>query len=219
MGDGKDGRVKGHWSRLAPLTGLVFVGLVAAAFAVGGNTPNSDASAHHVVSFYEANRHSQIASDFLLAYAALFGLFLAAALRSHLRARSSSDGLIALGFAGMIVFAVGTATLAALDFAAADVPSKITPAAEQTLNVLSNDVFFAFLIGLGVFLLGNGLAIARTKALPSWLGWIAVAGGIVAVTPIGWFVLFGLLGWTVVVSVLMFIREGRPQPPTTGTPA
>ena len=211
--------MKGRWSRLAPLTGLVFVGLVVAAFAVSGNTPDSDASAQHVVSYYHSNRHSQIASDFLLAYAVIFGLFFGAALRSHLRARSKSDGLIALGFAGMIVFAIGTTTLAALDYAAADNPTKITPAAEQALNVLANDVFFAFLIGLGVFLLGNGIAIARTKALPRWLGWIAIVGAIVAVTPAGWFVLFGLLGWTLVVSVLMFNSERRSSPTTTVEPA
>ena len=196
----------------------MFVGLVIGGFVVGGNTPDSDASAQHVVAFYHSNRHSQIASDFLLAYAVIFGLFFGAALRSYLRARSKSDGLIALGFAGMIVFAIGTTTLAALDYAAADNPTKITPAAEQALNVLANDVFLAFLIGLGVFLLGNGIAIVRTKALPRWLGWIAVVGSVVAVTPAGWFVLFGLLGWTLVVSVLMFIREGRPSPQTATTP-
>ena len=114
----------------------------------------------------------------------------------------------------MIVFAVGTATLAGLNYAAADVPDKITPAAEQTLNVLANDVFFAFFIGLGVFLLANGLAIVRSKVLPRWLGWIAIVFGIIAVTPIGWFILFGLLGWTVVVSVLIFIRERQASPAT-----
>jgi hypothetical protein len=201
------------------LTGLLFVGLIVASFVVSGNTPNTDASAQHVVSFYEAHRNAQMASAFLIAYSVLFGLFFGAALRSHLRARSSSDGLIALGFAGVIVFGVGAATLAALSFAAADVPSKIAPAAEQTLNVLSNDTFFAFLIGMGLFMLGNGLAIARTNALPRWLGWIAIVFGIVAFTPIGWFALFGVLGWTLVVSVLMFMREGRPSPPTAATPA
>jgi hypothetical protein len=199
-------------SRLAPLLGLVFVGLVVASFIVGGSTPNSDASAQKVVSFFEAHRGAQRASAFLIAYSVVFGLAFGAVLRSYLRARSSSDGPIAFGFAGMIVFGIGAATLAALNFAAADVPSKISPAAEQALNVLSNDVFLAFLIGLGVFLLGNGIAIARTGVLPRWLGWIAVVMGIVALTPIGWFAFFGLLGWTLVVSILIYLRQGQPAP-------
>jgi hypothetical protein len=219
MGGREEGQVKGHWSRLAPLTGLVFVGLIVAAFAVSFNTPNSDASAQHVISFYKAHRHSVIASSFLIAYSVVFGLFFAAALRSHLRARSSSTGPIALGFAGMIVFGVGAATLAGLNNAVADVPGKIAPSAEQALNVISNDVFFAFLIGMGVFMFGNGLAIACTRVLPRWIGWIAVVIGIAAVTPIGFIAFFALLGWVVVVSVLMFVRERRPQPATAAIPA
>ena len=148
----------------------MFAGLIAAAFSVGGNTPDTDASARHVVAFYKAHRHSQMASSFLVAYAVLFGLFFGAALRSFLRARSDSDGLITLGFAGVVVFAVGAGTLAGLNFAAADVPGKISPTAEQAVNVLQNDVFFTFLIGLGVFLLGNGLAIVRSAALPGMAG-------------------------------------------------
>jgi hypothetical protein len=197
-------------SRLAPFLGLVFVGLILASFIVSGSTPNSDASAQKVVSFFEAHRHAQMASAFLIAYSVLFGLAFGAVLRSFLRARSSSDGPIAFGFAGLILFGIGAATLASLNFAAADVPSKISPTAEQAVNVLSNDTFFAFLVGLGVFLLGNGIAIARTGVLPRWLGWIAVVLGVVAMTPIGFFALFGLLGWTLIVSVLIFLRQGKP---------
>jgi hypothetical protein len=85
--------------RFAPLLGLVFVGLFIASFAVGGNTPNADASAQKVVSFYHSHRGSQQASSFLLAYGVLFALAFAAVLRSYSRARSNSDGLITFGFA------------------------------------------------------------------------------------------------------------------------
>jgi hypothetical protein len=212
--------VNGFWSRLAPLSGLVFVGLIVAAFVVGGSTPDSNASAQHVVSWYEAHRHAQMASSFLVAYSVLFGLFFGAALRSYLRARGAAESLVALGFAGIVIFGVGAATLASLNFAAADVPGKISPTAEQALNVAQNDVFFAFLIGMGVWMLANGLAIAHGQALPRWLGWIALVFGVVAVTPIGWFALFGVLGWSLVVSVLMFLREGqRVAPAVAAAPA
>jgi hypothetical protein len=211
--------MNGWWSRLAPLTGLVFAGLVVASFAASGSTPNADASPQHVVSFYEAHRHGQMASAVLIAYAVLFGVFFGAALRSYMRARSSSDGLMAVGFAGIVVFAVGASTLAGLNFAAADVPSKIDPVAEQALNVAQNDVFYALFVGMALFFLGFGLAIARTRALPAWLGWVAVAFGVVAATPIGWFMIFALLGWTVVVSVLMFLREGQAPSTAAAAPA
>ena len=210
--------MKGRWSRVAPLTGLPFVGLLVAAFIIGGNTPDTDWSPQRVVSFYEAHRTAQIAAAILLAYGVLFVLLFGAALRAHLRARSSSDGVIALGFAGVIVFGIGVLTFSGFGLAAADVPGKIDPAAEQALSVLANDTFIAFLLGMAVFMFGNGLAIVRTGVLPKWLGWVAVVIGIVAVTPVGWFGLFGMLAWTLVVSVLMFMREGKAAaPPAAAT--
>jgi len=200
----------GRWT---PLTGVGFAFLLFFGAMVGGNTPNSDASPQKVVSFYESHRGGQHASAFLIAYSIVFGLFFAAALRSYLRGRSAGGGLIGLGVSGMTVLAVGAATIAGLSFAATDVPGKISPAAEQALNVLQNDVFFGLLIGAGVFLIGNGLAIVKSDALPRWLGWVAVLFGVVAVTPIGWLVLiFALPLWSLIVSVLMFIRQSAPAP-------
>ena len=46
-----------------------------------------------------------------------------------------------LGFAGMIILATSACVIGGIDFAATDVPGKISPAAEQALNVLQNDVF------------------------------------------------------------------------------
>jgi hypothetical protein len=114
----------------------------------------------------------------------------------------------------MIVFVVGAATFAGTSIAAADVPTKISPTAEQALNVLQNDTFLGLLIGLSAFMLGNGILIAATGVLPRWLGWVAVAIGIVAVTPIGFFGSLALLAWTLIVSVLMYLRQRRPIPAT-----
>jgi len=195
------------------LTGVAFAVLFFFGAMVSGNTPDSDASPQKVVSFYESHRGGQHASTFLIAYSLVFGLFFAAALRSYLRGRSGGDGLLGLGVSGMTVLAVGGATLVGINFAATDVPGKISPTAEQALNVLQNDVFFALVIGAGVFLIGNGLAIVKSVALPRWLGWAAILFGIVAVTPIGWIALiFALPVWSVIVSVLMFVRQPAPVP-------
>jgi hypothetical protein len=200
----------GRW---APLTGVVFAVLLFVGALGGGNTPDSDASAQHAVAFYTSHRNGQHFSFFVVAYALVFGIFFAGALRSYLRARTTEDGLNAVGFAGMIVLVVSTATLLGMNFAATDVPSKISPAAEQALNVLQNDVFVGMLIGLCVFLIGYGLAIVRSAAatLPRWLGWVALPLGVVSATPIGWFVLlFALPLWSLIVSVLMFVRRTEP---------
>ena len=201
--------------RSAPLTGVVFAVLLFVGAMVGGSTPNSDASPQHVVTYFTSHRGGQHASTFLIVYSIVFGLFFAAALRSYLRARSHGDGLIALGFAGMVVLAVSAATLAGINFSATDVPAKISPSAEQALNVLQNDVFFGMLIGVGVFLIGNGLAIVTnaTATVPRWLGWVALPLGVIGLTPLGWLsLIFALPVWSLIVGVLMFLRQAAPTP-------
>ncbi|MGZ4375792.1 MAG: hypothetical protein ACXVR9_13530 [Gaiellaceae bacterium] len=210
-----------NWGRWASWTGPVFGVLLFLGVIVGGNTPDANATPAHVVAYYASHQGSQQASCFLIAYALVFGLFFGGALRSYLRARSTGDGLIAVGFAGMAVLAAGAGVLAGINFAATDVPTKISPSAMQALNVLQNDVFFGLLIGTCVFLIGNGLAIVRSAAaLPAWLGWVAALLGVVAVTPIGWIVLlFALPLWSLIVGVLMFLRQEAPAPtaaPATG---
>ncbi len=202
------GKDFGRW---APLTGVVFAVLLLVGFVVSPSTPDSDASAQHAVSSFVSHRTHDRVSIFLIAYASVFAMFFAAALRSYLKARSEGDGLITLGFSGMVIYVVGALTLIGMEFAATDVPAKISPAAEQALNVLQDNVFFALLVGAGVFLIGNGLAIVATGSLPRWLGWIAVPLGVIAVTPLGWLVaIFALPIWALIVSTLMFLRREAP---------
>jgi hypothetical protein len=199
------------WARWAPVTGVVFAVLFVVAIVAGPNTPDSDASAQDAVSSFVSHRTHDRVSLFLIAYASVFAMFFAAALRSYLKARSDGDGLITLGYSGMIIFVVGAFTLVGMEFAATDAPAKISPAAEQALNVLQNDVFFALLVGAGIFLIGNGLAIVTSAALPKWLGWVAVPLAVIAVTPLGWLVaIFALPIWALIVSVLMLMRQDAP---------
>jgi hypothetical protein len=197
------------WNRLAPLTGVVAAGALFSSFWFGGSSPDTDASPAKVAAYFTAHHQGQKAAALVLVYGALFALFFGAALRSRLRS-AGSDGPAALAFGGIVLFAVGVTTFAGLTFALADVPSKIDPTALQALNVLNNDMFFAFLAGMAAFMLGNGLAIVRSRVLPRWLGWAAIMIGVVAATPAGWFAFFGFLGWTPIVSVLLVVREREP---------
>jgi Domain of unknown function (DUF4386) len=200
-------------ARWAPLTGVVYAVLFVVAFLAGGDTPDSDASAQKAVSSFMKHRSNDRLTVFLIAYATVFAVFFAAALRSYLKRRSEGDGLLTLGFGGMIILAVGALTLVGMEFAATDVPGKISPSAEQALNVLQDDVFFAFLVGTGIFLIGNGLAFVASGAMPKWLGWISVLLAVIAVTPLGWIVaIFALPVWAIIVSVLVFLRQGAPAP-------
>jgi hypothetical protein len=71
--------------RLLPLSGIVFVALVVVGVVVlGGDTPESDASAAEVSSFYGDEVVRQGIAAFVLAAAAPFVVFFASALAAHL---------------------------------------------------------------------------------------------------------------------------------------
>jgi hypothetical protein len=204
-----------RWSRLAPLTGIVFVVLLVASFVVGGSTPGVHASGAKVISFYQAHGSKQKISAYLSVLGVVFLVFFAASLRSHFGHFEGARGLATLGFGGALVLAVGGAAFAAISWSLADARSSVDPSAAQALNVLSNDFFWPFGVGVAVFGIGYGLAVAGSKALPAWLGWIALLLGILGMTPISFFAFLALMVWSLVTSVLVF-RRGIPS---AGAPA
>lgn len=207
-----------RWMTLAPLTGVVFVVLLAVSFALSGSTPGAGATGQHVISYYSAHKGSEQASAFLALYGVVFFLFFAANLRSYFRAALGGSALPTLSFGGAVVVAVGGAIFASITIALSDVPGKLGAGAAQALNVLSNDFFVPLIVGTCVFMIANGLATLRSRALPVWLGWIALLLGVIAVTPIGFFGFLGLMGWTLVVSVLLVLRA-RNRPAATSPAA
>jgi hypothetical protein len=64
---------------------------------------------------------------------------------------------------GAALLAVGLTVISGISYALADVPSRLDPVAAQTLNVLSNDVFYTLRVGGCVF----GIAILRGARLPN----------------------------------------------------
>jgi hypothetical protein len=119
--------------------------------------------------------------------------------------------LAATAFGGAVLFAVGGGLAAGLQFALVDVPSKLSPAAAQALNLLENDMsVFALTAGVAVLLMAPGIAIVRTRLLPVWLGWIAIVIAVVGLTPVGFFAFLAAGLWTLVASILIYTRHDSP---------
>lgn len=196
-----------RWSRLAPLTGVVFGILVVIAFFASGGTPSSHASAAKVAAYYIAHHDSVTATGYGLAYASVFALFFGASLRPRLRGRGS-DGLVALGFGGAVTFAVAIGAASGSALALVDHTKSIDPVALQAVNLVGDDMLGPLLqIGMVAYMAGYGLAIVRGAAVPRWLGWLAVALAIFAAVPaIGFFSLLGIVIWSIVLGILLFLR-------------
>ena len=199
--------------RFAPLTGVLFVVLVVVAVIVGGETPDADDGIGKVVAYWSDNDGKAIASAIIAAYSAVFFLWFAGTLRAVLAAAEGPPTRLAsTAWGGAILVTVGWSILIAATFVAADTAGDVAPQVTQTLSVLQADFFFPLAVGAGVFLLANGLAILRTGALQSWIGWVAVVLGVAAISPVGFFAIVLMLVWVLVVSVVLFQSSGRVRP-------
>jgi hypothetical protein len=200
--------------RFAPLTGIGFVLLVIVAVIVGGETPDADDGIVKVVNYWKDNQDQAIASAIIAAFSAVFLVWFAGVWRAVLAAAEGPPGRLAnTAFGGAIIGATGWLLLIGFTFVAADTADDVAPQVTQTLSVLQADFFFPLAAGFAVFLLASGLAVVRTAALPSWLGWSALVLGVLCVTPVGFFAILAMLIWIVVVSVILFMATSAAPPP------
>jgi hypothetical protein len=199
-----------RWSRLAPLTGAVFVVLaVVAVFASGEETPKASVSATKVVSFYSEHHSALERGAILFALTFLAFVLFSGSLRSYLRRTSGCEGLAAMVLAGAILMAVGALGGTGIEYGIAHNLHDLSPEAVKTLNFISAELFLPVLAGGFIFGMCAGLAILRGADLPNWLGWVAVLLGIAAIVPPASFIALGVLViWSLVVTILMYRRSG-----------
>ncbi len=132
-------------------------------------------------------------------------------LRDYLRRDLATAWLANIAFGSAVLFAAGSGVSFGCQYALADVPGRLDPAAAQALNVLQSDLFL-FTEGPGIagLMVSAGIAIAAAKLLPAWLGWVGVVFGLIALTPLAFPICIIALGvWTLIVGLLAFVRANR----------
>jgi hypothetical protein len=208
-----------RWSKLAPLTGVLFAVLVVAAvFSNSSETPQATAGVGKVVAYYGTHRSEVETSNILFALAFLVLVLFAGALRSYLRRTPATEGLGALVLAGGILMSGAAIMGTGLEYGLAHNLHHLSPQEAHTLNFLSQELFLPILAGAFVLAVCSGLAILRGAALPKWLGWVAIVLGIVVLVPPASFpALLGFVIWSIVVSILMYRRTGAPADAGAGT--
>lgn len=189
--------------RIAPLAGVLFTVIFAVGFLTSGETPDTKATGQEVISHYDDS--GQIfASLFALVICAVLFMFFAGTLRSRLRA-SGAEWLASVGFGGAIIYTVGLGLFAMSQIALIDAADLGQPEVAQALNIIDNDNFFPTVIGLALVLLATGWHVLATRSLPSWLGWVSVVLGILAMAGPAGFIAFLLFPvWVLVVAVTLY---------------
>ena len=193
--------------RLLPLSGIVFVALVAFAVAVlGGSTPSSDSSAAEIASFYDSETIRQGITAFVLAasvpFLVFFGIGLASAVAPREAARSVWELVL---IAGTVLTGGAVLIVAMVHFALVDaVDQGISGGALQALAALDSNTWMAFSGAFGVMMLGAaGILIPRVSG-HRWLGRTALVLGVALFIPFAdFFALLLTAVWIVVTSVTM----------------
>jgi hypothetical protein len=201
---------------IGPLTGILFVVLVAIAFIVGGETPSTDDSRQEIVSFYLDNDDEQAIASAILALATVAFLFFLGSLRGALRRTPGDEGgLSTVILLGGLMMAVGASIFAGIGFTLGDAADELDASAILTLNALNSDMFFTVAVGTAVFNLGLGLAVLRHGGLPRPLGWLALVVGIAGLTPLGFFAFLAtgiVIIWASVVLAQQATVSAAPPP-------
>ena len=202
-----DARDNDRWMLLA---GPLFL-VLAVVVLMLGSSPGEQASAKKVADYFSDNEARLMVTVFAAGPAAALLLVFVSRLRAALddRARAARSLLVA----GGTLYATGIVISASVTLATIVSADKGYEAAGHTLNVLNSSLWIPFVIGIAVTLLGAGLAVLRTGILPSWMGWIAVAIGVVSLLGPGGFVGFFVAPlWIGAAGLMLYLRNTSDVP-------
>ena len=210
-----------NWERYAPLTGVAAVVLwIVGTFLIEKDDRPEGKDTAAFVAWVEKNDTAIIAGAFIfgLASSSSSGCSAACAPCSSppRAARSSRDHRLRKGIATAI-------SMMFTYFPQAQAAFDVDDTSETSTDALVHvgDAFFG---GVELFAIpltaATALVILRYGALPRWFAWVSLALALILVIfPIGWLgVIVGLPLWTLVASVLLYLRPaGEPAP--AGPPA
>jgi hypothetical protein len=225
-----------NWSRLPAIAGIIAAILFAAGLLIAGNPPSIDSSNSEIVAYFVDDR-GQILTGVYLQVLAVIPLLLFTVGFSRLLRRAEGDDNLASTAVLVSAAAVGAGLILASGLYGSLAFGAKSHADEATFRALFNlqEVGSGFVtMLLAGFLLATGVGIVRTGVLAKWLGWAAIAVGLLNVVAAGALASDGALApggdlrmvavllavaVVIVVSVLMLMGERAPKGAAAAAPA
>ena len=194
---------------LWPLTGIAFILLIVASFLFAGEEPPSaDEEAQEIVDFYLDNDTALMVSAFLGTVAGTALIFFFAYVSKLLRAARGEGGVLpTLVVVGAAIVGIGAAIDGTITFAMVEAADDIEPESVRTLQALWDNDFLPFVLGMQVLWVALGISLVKSDVLPKWLGWVALAIGVIAFAGPASFFALPLGGlWIIVASIMLTMR-------------
>jgi hypothetical protein len=208
--------------RLGPLAGIVAVVLFVVGVAVieGTGAPDENATPQDYLSYYQDDDDTILIGGVIFQLGAVFFLWFLGHLRARLAlAEGGVQRLTAIAYGGGLIATTCALLLPGPDEAGALSNEDITPDAAVALNNLGDAFFIGAEFAAAALLAATGLIVLATRALPRWLGWVSLVFALwLLIAPVGWAALiFAVPLWTIVVSVLLFMRPTVAEPTPSAT--
>jgi hypothetical protein len=202
--------------RWTGIGGLIFVVLLVASVLLVSNTPATNASLAKIVTYYNSNTHHHLlgVDGIETMIAVVVGVFWFWYFREWLVAvKPDTRRLATVGFGGGLLLGAGGGMVAGMYFSLNDAYHHATPAALQTMNILQMDLPSGVVVAGGtIIMFATGLLIIRYRALPVWLGWVALVFAVLGL-PSG-LTLPALGLWLIAVNIVIILRSGTSDPAT-----
>ena len=218
---------QGRLERWGALSGVVFVVVMVAGFAVAGSSPDSNASNAKIVAYLGTHSHqvANMVAYFMVLAAGLFLLGFFAALRSRLVAAEGGAGRLgAVAFGSGIastVFLLTAISLFVAPLIAANDNSHITP--DAGVYRFSQDAGYELWVASVVIgalaVWATAIAVLRTGMLARWFAWLSVAVGVISLVAVFFVPIFVFYGWIALTSILLTLRQRSPAPEDGGVAA
>jgi hypothetical protein len=193
---------------LVPLTGIAFILVLVASFIIiGEDPPEAKEGGQEIIDFYVDNKDSIRVGTLMTPLAAVLLIFFFAYVNKLVSAARTQPSLTAtVAVVGAGIVGVAASIDAMLEFALAEAAEDLDPAAAQAIQGIWDNDFIPFALGTALAFLATGIGLVKSGILPKWLGWVAVALGVLAITPVGFFAAPVAALWIVVVSIMLAMR-------------
>jgi hypothetical protein len=196
--------------RLAPLTGVVSVGLIIIGVVVFNNYDFLP-PAEKVADFLNGNPTRVSTGGYIASLAAFFLIWFAGSVRSALIEREGGTGrLSTVAFGGGVAASIALGISFIAIFASglrASAPGGITPIGAVTMFDFWGQVMGQlFAIFMAVFIGATAVVSLRTALFPAWFGWASALVAFGLLTPFAYIVLAFAVVWLLVVSIWLYIK-------------
>jgi hypothetical protein len=211
------------WDRWGPLTGILSVAFMLAAFLVASNTPSTDDSNAKIATYFDKSSHQtqQVVGGFLFLAGILLFLAFISVLRSRLVAAEGEPGrlgalVVGAGAANAVFWFTAIALFIGPGITAGDTSKfHLNPDTYRLLND-TGFAFFVAAVAAGALVVWATSAVAlRTRILPRWFGRVGIAVGILNLLSFFFIPTFIYWLWMIVTAALFPWRRREPAAPTT----